>query len=43
MIRRKGLFWALGDSVSVNDDKKWVEYPFLVMPANANAIAKSSV
>ena len=38
MIRRKGLFWALGDSVSVNDDKKWVEYPFLVMPANANAI-----
>ena len=23
--------------------QKWVEYPFLVMPTNANTIAKSSV
>ena len=35
-------YWTLSDRDSVSD-AKWVEYPFLVMPVNANAIITSSV
>ena len=31
--------WALSNSYSVKDAKKWVEFPFLAMPADVIAIA----
>ena len=40
---RSHSHWALSDGVSISDaknfTKEWVEYPFLVMAANANIIA----
>ena len=43
IILRAHSHLALGNSVTASDAKKWVEYPFLAISANANVIAKSSV
>ena len=43
IILRAHSHLALGNSVTASEAKKWVEYPFLAISVNADAIAKNSV